>query len=204
MKETIAQQLGLTITRGKPLVIKHNGKKAYYEDSEGYWYREKYDDKGNNVYHGDSDGYWCKREYDDKGDKVYWKNSNGLVVDNRSKKVTLAEVEAEYEWSIVRGWVVPDKYKGGNRIVLSGFSYEPLSDNQFCAKKLAQQLRIRDFLDLSGVYLEQDDDTKEWWAFRLVEQMGSGMYDKSYMLEGQKHKSDCAILAAYEITKGGV
>jgi hypothetical protein len=34
---TIAQQLGITLTEGNPWVIKHNGNTVYYEDSEGAW-----------------------------------------------------------------------------------------------------------------------------------------------------------------------
>jgi hypothetical protein len=76
---TIAQQLGIKIGKQSPLLIMYGGKKRYWEDAAGHWDRREYDDKGNNV---------------------YLENSDGVLLDKRIKKVTLAEVEAKFGYKV--------------------------------------------------------------------------------------------------------
>jgi hypothetical protein len=63
--------------------IYYYGDMIYYENSEGYWGKWEYDDKGNIIYYEDSDGSWGKYEYDDKGNEIYEEHSNGNIWDNR-------------------------------------------------------------------------------------------------------------------------
>ena len=61
-----------------PIEIKGSeGKKTYFEDSDGYWSRSEYNSKGNETYFEDSKGYWSKREYDSNGKTTYYENSDG-------------------------------------------------------------------------------------------------------------------------------
>jgi len=78
---TIAQQMGITEF---PLEIKDfNGNLIYWEKSDEYWVKYKYDSKNNQIYREESTGYWVKYEYDSKGGRIYFENSNGTIVDNR-------------------------------------------------------------------------------------------------------------------------
>jgi hypothetical protein len=43
--------------------IYYYGDMIYYEESDGDWVKNEYDDKGNRIYFVDSDGYWGKYEY---------------------------------------------------------------------------------------------------------------------------------------------
>ncbi len=54
-----------------------NGKKTYYENSNGYWWKREYDSSGKETYHEDSTDFWWKREYDSSGNETYFENSNG-------------------------------------------------------------------------------------------------------------------------------
>ena len=61
-----------------PIEIKNaNGNRTYYEDSDGYWSKSKYDANGNETYFEDSDDYWYKRECDDNGKETYFEDSDG-------------------------------------------------------------------------------------------------------------------------------
>ena len=61
-----------------PIRLKdNNGNETYYESSNGYWIKRKFDERGNQLYLEDSTGYWTKREYDDNGNKTYFENSFG-------------------------------------------------------------------------------------------------------------------------------
>jgi YD repeat-containing protein len=51
---------------------------TYYENSDGFWSRCEYDEKGNLTYCEDSDGYWYRHEYDKNGKVTYYENSNGF------------------------------------------------------------------------------------------------------------------------------
>jgi hypothetical protein len=82
-------------------IIDSNGKKIYYEDSDGYWVKKEYDFNGkeiyressngywekyeydinnNLIYFGDSDGSWIKKEYDSNNNELYFESSNGYWV----------------------------------------------------------------------------------------------------------------------------
>ena len=70
--KTIAQQLNI---KTFPFRIKVDGKLAYFEKSDGFWYKREYQD-GNCVYHETSNGFWEKFEYQD-GNCVYFEDSEG-------------------------------------------------------------------------------------------------------------------------------
>lgn len=75
--KTIAQQLKVTEF---PFVINDsNGKKIYYENSNGVW---------------------VKREYDSNGNQIYYENSKGSIVDNRPKTVELTMEEIATKFGI--------------------------------------------------------------------------------------------------------
>ena len=62
-----------------------NGNVIYWENSNGYWYKKEFDSNGNEIYYEDSDGFWYKREYDSNGNKIYTEFSDGEIIDNRPK-----------------------------------------------------------------------------------------------------------------------
>jgi len=83
MKQTIAQQLGITqfpfeIWDGK-------GNLIYKEWEDGFWRRMEYNSRGQQIYYDDKDNLWEKREYDDKGVETYYENSYGQIIDSRPK-----------------------------------------------------------------------------------------------------------------------
>lgn len=51
------------------------GEEAYFENSNGYWFKREYDSEGNETYYERSDGYWCKSEYDSEGNQTYFEDS---------------------------------------------------------------------------------------------------------------------------------
>ena len=61
----------------------NQGNIIYYENSDGYWQKWEYDDQGNITYNEDSDGCWSKREYDDQGNMIYREDSDGYILDRR-------------------------------------------------------------------------------------------------------------------------
>lgn len=74
-KQTITQFLNV---KDFPFKIKDkNDKLIYYENSNGFWSKCEYDDKGNGIYFENSNGYWFKREYDDQGNQIRYEDSNG-------------------------------------------------------------------------------------------------------------------------------
>jgi len=76
--QTIAQFLKV---KDFPFEIKDkNGKRIYYEDSKGFWFKNEYDAKGNHIYLENSDGYWHKRVYNDRGNQISFEDSNGFWV----------------------------------------------------------------------------------------------------------------------------
>jgi hypothetical protein len=79
MKQTIAKQINWDFEVNGKLEIKDkNGNLIYYEFSDGYWKKRKYDSKCNLIYLEDSDGYWAKREYDSQSNQIYFENSKGF------------------------------------------------------------------------------------------------------------------------------
>jgi hypothetical protein len=95
-KQTIAQFLGLTITSGKPFVIKNDkGKEIYFEETTGFWWREEFDERGNVVYFENFYGDWKKHEYNEQGTHVLVESNYGIIMDNRPKpkiELTLQEI----------------------------------------------------------------------------------------------------------------
>ena len=94
MKEqTIAQFLKV---KDFPFVIKDkNSNEIYFENSNGYWYKHEYDDRGNTIRYENSNGYWFQWEYDDEGNVIYSEDSDGYIVDERSKpmiELTLQDI----------------------------------------------------------------------------------------------------------------
>ena len=87
---TIAQQLKI---KDFPFIIKDkNRNEIYYEDSNGYWCKYEYNDKGKEIYFENSDGYWHKCEHNDNGNEIYFENSDGLIIDNRPKQDKIIEM----------------------------------------------------------------------------------------------------------------
>jgi YD repeat-containing protein len=113
MKETIAQFLKV---KDFPFIIKDkNNNKIYVENSDGYWYKNEYDQNGKLIYSEESNGFWIKTEYDQNGQLIYYEdlngfwskteydqdgkeiyieNSNGTIIDKRPKiiELTLEEI----------------------------------------------------------------------------------------------------------------
>ena len=70
------KELGIEFTF--PIEIRDTkGRRTYYEDSKGFWFRREYDSDGNKTYYEDSDGYWYKKEYDADGNETYYEDSDG-------------------------------------------------------------------------------------------------------------------------------
>jgi hypothetical protein len=91
--KTIAQQLNV---KEFPFVIKDSqGKRIYCENSNGFWFKSKYDSHGNEIYYENSEGGWSKREYDSQGNEIYIESSNGYIIDNRPKPCEGKTVEIE-------------------------------------------------------------------------------------------------------------
>src|SRR5690606_17857067 len=73
------------------------GNKIYYENSAEYWVKREYDSKGNLIYHERSDGFWYKREYNSNGKEIYYENSYGTIIDRRPKtELTLDEIAQRF------------------------------------------------------------------------------------------------------------
>ena len=92
---TIAQQLNVTAF---PFRIKNaDGKKIYFEDSDGSWWKSERDSNGSQIYCRNSDGFWWKSERDANGNQIYFENSYGVITDNRPKQVelTLEQIAAK-------------------------------------------------------------------------------------------------------------
>jgi hypothetical protein len=51
------------------------------------------DKNGNVIYGENSNEYWIKREYDDKGKEIRYENSDGYIVDNRPKPMIELSLE---------------------------------------------------------------------------------------------------------------
>lgn len=70
-----------------PIEIRNsNGRRTYYEGSDGHWFRQEYDSNGNKTYSENSQGFWRKQEYDSNGKQTYHENSYG---DKEGTPITL-------------------------------------------------------------------------------------------------------------------
>ena len=114
---TIAQQIKWDFEANGSLEIKDkNGKRIYYELSDGFWAKyeydsqgnqiyfensyefwtkHKYDSKGKQIYFENSIGFWAKKEYDSEGNKIYYEDSDGEIIDNRPKPYENKVIEIE-------------------------------------------------------------------------------------------------------------
>jgi YD repeat-containing protein len=84
--KTIAELLKHDFKKGSLYLYDSNGNQIYYEDSDGFWYKQEYDSNGNIIYYENSDGHWEKTEYDSNGNQIYYEDSNGIIRDNRPKQ----------------------------------------------------------------------------------------------------------------------
>ena len=92
--KTIAQQIKWNFAKEGDLVIRNaKGNVIYFESSDGYWYKQEFDEKGNEIYYENSDGFWQKKEYDEKGNKIYYEDSYGEVIDKRPKCDKVVEID---------------------------------------------------------------------------------------------------------------
>jgi len=58
---------------------------------------ELFDRNGNQIYYEDSNGYWLKQKYDQNGKIIYYENSNGKIIDNRLKKeISMDEIAEKF------------------------------------------------------------------------------------------------------------
>ncbi len=74
-------------------VYNDKGYRIYYEESGGYWTKNKYDDKSNEIYYENSEGYWSKAEYDERDNRIYFEDSDGEFIGNRVKELTVNDIE---------------------------------------------------------------------------------------------------------------
>ena len=58
------------------------------------------DSNNNVIYYEDSNGYWYKQEYDSSNNVIYFENSNELIIDNRPKHVELTLEEIAEKFNI--------------------------------------------------------------------------------------------------------
>ena len=115
--QKISELLNIEIKEGKPLKIYHpefkdewvyyensdeywckwgyndKGKVIYFENSYGFWRKHEYNDEGQEIYYESSSGYWEKHKYNEEGQRIYFETSNGVIEDNRTKKLTVKELE---------------------------------------------------------------------------------------------------------------
>ena len=74
-----------------------NNNKIYYENSNGYWYKIEYDSNNNRIYFEGSNGYWVKSEYGSNNNRIYYEESNGNLIDNRKpKELTMDEIAEKF------------------------------------------------------------------------------------------------------------
>ena len=53
------------------------------------------DKNGRRIYYEYSNGYWAKMEYDSKGNQIYYENSIGEIIDKRPKPCSDKEIVIE-------------------------------------------------------------------------------------------------------------
>lgn len=83
--KTIAKQLKIT---DFPFEIKDkNNNRIYYEDSNGFWYKQEFDSNNNEIYYENSSGYWVKLEFDSNNNETYHENLYGTIKDKRPKPI---------------------------------------------------------------------------------------------------------------------
>jgi hypothetical protein len=50
----------------------------FLTNSNDYWSKSTYNEKGNELTYEDSNDYWRKRTYDEKGNQLTYENSDGV------------------------------------------------------------------------------------------------------------------------------
>ena len=75
-----------------------NDNLIYYEDSNGYWYKQEYDSNNNLIYYEDSNGDWDETEYDFIGNLIYYENSDGVIIDRRSSNTINENIDPEEKY----------------------------------------------------------------------------------------------------------
>ncbi len=99
---TIAQQL--QVTKFPFEINDENGHMIYWEDSNGYWAKRKYDANGNRIYYETSTGYLSRREFDANGIMIYSEDSRGRIMNNRPKP----EIQRAIDLLTEKGYFVGD------------------------------------------------------------------------------------------------
>ena len=90
---TIAQQINWDFKANGALEINNkNGKRIYFENSDGYWAKRKWDSQGNEIYWENSKGDWEKQEWDSQGNRIYYEDSKGKIINNRPKSCEGKEI----------------------------------------------------------------------------------------------------------------
>ena len=92
--KTIAQQIKWDFKTNGILEVKgKNGKRIYWETSDGFWGKSELDSRGKEIYWENSYGSWVKKEYDSQGNIIYYENSShGVIEDKRPKSCEVEEI----------------------------------------------------------------------------------------------------------------
>ena len=86
--QTIGQWLNWDFKTDGDLEIRNkDGKKIYFENSDGYWVKCERDSEGRTIYREDCSGFWAKCEYDSQGNEIYYENSHGAIRNNRPPEI---------------------------------------------------------------------------------------------------------------------
>lgn len=60
-----------------------NGHCLYYENEDGFWYKQIYNENGYCTYYENSNGHYLNRQLDNEGFVIYATNHEGKVLDCR-------------------------------------------------------------------------------------------------------------------------
>jgi hypothetical protein len=171
------------VTVENKYIFDSNNNKIYYENSDGFWYKQEYDSNNNLIYHENSDGYWFKREYDlnnneiyfedSRGswskreydlnnNEIYYENSNGEIIDNRSNNPINENIDITPE----------EKYVNGlSNIINPPYFYNlKVTDtpehlwNRILSKKFKQEVRVENdyIFDSNNNVIYFEDSTGDW------------------------------------------
>jgi YD repeat-containing protein len=83
------------------------GNELTFENSKGDWWKSTYDEKGNKLTFEDADGYWWKYTYDEKGNQLTHENSKGgwskRTYDEKGNELTYEDSDG-----IKKGFDIPE------------------------------------------------------------------------------------------------
>lgn len=51
---------------------------VFYKNSNGWWWRKEFDERGNCLYHGDASGWWVRNTYDENNNRIGYENYLGI------------------------------------------------------------------------------------------------------------------------------